>query len=504
MLSRRWKQFLNYKYFKVMTLTTGVAVSCFALGLVVSSGFNLTSAATAQNLTATPPASLPAPAALPGSFSGLAAKLSPTVVNIKVTKVEKVGFNRPDMEIPDIPDGPFGDLFKKFFKEMPQMPESRKAQGAGSGVIISQDGYVLTNNHVVEGAKEVTVTLSNQQEYKAKVVGRDPKTDLAVLKIKANKSFTAATMGDSDQLQVGDWVVAIGNPFGLNNTVTSGIVSAKGRVIGAGPYDDFIQTDASINPGNSGGALLNTKGELVGINTAIIPNGQGIGFAIPVNTAKPLVPQLISKGEVTRGYIGVNIQSITPELAKAMHLKDRKGALVADVVPGGPADKAGIKRGDVITAYNGKEVQDSHHLPVLVAATPVNQDANVTIIRNGAEQKISLKVAQLPGEKTVSEKTPHPAAGKWGLQLRDVTPQIAQRYRLKEEKGVVVTGVEPGSRADDAGMQRGDLILEVNRQPVGSVKDVMKNIDQSKDKDRLLFLVQRDNGKFFVPLEQQG
>jgi serine protease Do len=336
------------------------------------------------------------------------------------------------------------------------------------------------------------------------VVGRDPKTDLAVLKIKSKETFPAVTMGNSDQLKVGDWVVAIGNPFGLNNTVTSGIVSAKGRVIGAGPYDDFIQTDASINPGNSGGPLINMQGELVGINTAILPNGQGIGFAIPVNTAKPLVPQLISTGAVTRSYLGVNIQSITPELAKALTLRDRKGALVADVVSGGPADQGGIKRGDVIIAYNGKVVEDSHHLPALVAATPVAQEATVTILRNGQERKLSMKVEELPGDKAASEKPLHPTAGKWGLQLRDVNPQVAQRFHLKEEKGAVVAGLEPGSRAAEAGIQPGDLILEVNRQPVGSVKDVLNNIDRSKDKDHLLLLVQRDNGKFFVPLEQQG
>ena len=321
MLSSRWKQLLDTRYFKVMSLTT-IAISCLALGLVVSSSLNWTRPSMAQTQTTKPQEAIASPAARPASFAELAKKLSPSVVNIKVVKVEKVAFNRPEMEIPD---GPAGDLFKRFFQEMPQAPESRRTQGAGSGVIISKDGYVLTNNHVVEGAKEVTVTFANQKEYKAQVVGRDPKTDLAVLKVESKKSFPAVTLGDSDQLQVGDWVVAIGNPFGLNNTVTSGIVSAKGRVIGAGPYDDFIQTDASINPGNSGGALLNMKGELVGINTAIIPNGQGIGFAIPVNTAKPLVPQLISKGEVTRGYLGVNIQSITPELAKALKLRDRQG-----------------------------------------------------------------------------------------------------------------------------------------------------------------------------------
>ena len=500
MLSSRWKQLLDTRYFKVMTLTT-VAISCLAIGLVVSSSMNWARPAAAQNQITPPQGAIAAPASRPDSFSGLAEKLSPSVVNIKVVKVEKAGFNRPEMEIPD---GPMGDLFKRFFQEMPQAPESRRTQGAGSGVVIGKEGYILTNNHVVEGAKEVTVTFANQKEYKAQVVGRDPKTDLAVLKVKSKESFPAVTMGDSDQLKVGDWVVAIGNPFGLNNTVTSGIVSAKGRVIGAGPYDDFIQTDASINPGNSGGPLINMQGELVGINTAILPNGQGIGFAIPVNTAKPLVPQLISTGAVTRSYLGVNIQSITPELAKALNLRDRKGALVADVVSGGPADKGGIKRGDVIIAYNGKVVEDSHHLPALVAATPVNQEATVTILRNGQEQKLSMKVEELPGDKTVSEKPVHPAAGKWGLQLRDVNPQVAQRFHLKEEKGAVVAGIEPGSRAAEAGLQPGDLILEVNRQPVGSVKDVLENINRSKDKDHLLLLVQRDNGKLFVPLEQQG
>jgi len=500
MFSSRWKQLLDTRYFKVMALTS-VAVSCLAIGLVVSASMNWTRPVVAQNQINPSQGAIVATVSRPESFSGLAEKLSPSVVNIKVEMVEKAGFNRPEMEIPD---GPMGDLFKRFFEEMPQAPPSRRTQGAGSGVVIGKEGYILTNNHVVEGAKEVTVTFANQKEYKAQVVGRDPKTDLAVLKIKSKETFPAVTMGNSDQLKVGDWVVAIGNPFGLNNTVTSGIVSAKGRVIGAGPYDDFIQTDASINPGNSGGPLINMQGELVGINTAILPNGQGIGFAIPVNTAKPLVPQLISTGAVTRSYLGVNIQSITPELAKALTLRDRKGALVADVVSGGPADQGGIKRGDVIIAYNGKVVEDSHHLPALVAATPVAQEATVTILRNGQERKLSMKVEELPGDKAASEKPLHPTAGKWGLQLRDVNPQVAQRFHLKEEKGAVVAGLEPGSRAAEAGRPPGDLILEVNRQPVGSVKDVLNNIDRSKDKDHLLLLVQRDNGKFFVPLEQQG
>jgi serine protease Do len=374
--------------------------------------------------------------------------------------------------------------------------------GAGSGVIISSDGTILTNNHVVEGATEVTVTLADKKEYTAEVLGRDPKTDLAVLKIKANDSFPAAALGNSEQLKVGDWVVAIGNPFGLNHTVTSGIVSAKGRVIGAGPYDDFIQTDASINPGNSGGPLFNMMGEVVGINTAIIPQGQGIGFAIPVNTAKPLIPQLVTKGEVTRGYLGVSIQNMTPDLAEALNVKGLDGALVADVSPGSPANAAGIARGDVITSFNGKAVKDSHDLPAMVAATPVDEEVTVKVLRDGEERQLSVKVGRLPSEQANLDKAAQPAKGKWGLQLHDLSPQIAQQFGIQADQGVVVVGVEAGSPADEAGIRQGDLIVEVNRQTVNSVDEVKENINQSKD--RLLLLVQRQNGKLYVPLAQQG
>jgi serine protease Do len=311
-------------------------------------------------------------------------------------------------------------------------------------------------------------------------------------------------MGDSEHLKVGDWVVAIGNPFGLNHTVTSGIVSAKGRVIGAGPYDDFIQTDASINPGNSGGPLFNMKGEVVGINTAIIPQGQGIGFAIPVNTAKPLIPQLITKGEVTRGYLGVSIQNITPDLAKAMNVEDREGALVADVTPGSPADESGLERGDIITAFNGKAVKDSHHLPAMVAATPVDKEVTVTVLRDGKERQLSVKVGKLPSEKDKLDEVDQPAKGRWGLQLHNINPQIAHQFLLKADQGVVVVGVEPGSPAHEAGIRQGDVIVEVNRQTVKSVNDIMENLEKSKDKEHLLLLVQRQNGKFYVPLEIQG
>jgi serine protease Do len=492
------KENLKNKRYRVIPLMA-VGLPFLVAGLLMASGLNWTKPSLAEDLTSGPHVSTSSPPVIPSSFADLADKLSPTVVNVKVTKVEKVAFQGPQ-----IPEGPFGDFFERFFEEMPRMPENHRTQGAGSGVIISKDGYILTNNHVVEGAKEVTVTLADEKEYKARVVGTDAKTDLAVLKIEVNRPLPSAAMGDSEQLKVGDWVVAIGNPFGLSHTVTSGIVSAKGRVIGAGPYDDFIQTDASINPGNSGGPLFNMNGEVVGINTAIIPYGQGIGFAIPVNTAKPLIPQLVSKGEVTRGYLGVNIQSITPDLAKALKVEDREGALVADVISGSPAEKGGIERGDIIIAYDGKPVKDNHDLPAMVAATPVDEHVTVTVLRDGKKQDLAIKVGKLPSEEAKLEKSVQPAKGKWGLQLHELSPQIAHQLGIKADQGVAVVGVEPGSPADEAGIQQGDVIVEVDRHSVNTVNDVKEKIDRSEDKDHLLLLVQRDNGKFYVPLEQQG
>ena len=422
-------------------------------------------------------------------FAALAQRLGGTVVNVKVNKVEKTA--SPFAGMPE--------AFRDFFGDQGGMQQERPVQGAGSGVIISSDGTILTNNHVVEGAKEVSVTLSDKREYKAKVLGRDAKTDLAILKIDAGKNLPAAPMGDSDSLQVGEWVMAVGNPFGLGQTVTSGIVSAKGRVIGAGPYDDFIQTDASINPGNSGGPLFNMKGEIVGINTAIIARAQGIGFAIPVNTARPLIPQLETKGEVTRGYLGVNIQSVTPELAAALKLESGSGALVAEVVPGSPAEKAGIHRGDVIVAYNGKKVQDSRDLSLAVAATPVEKASSVTVVRDGREQELSAKIAKAGSDESSSSESAKPAQGKWGLQLRDLTPKMARQLGLKTDRGVLVAGVVPGSPADEASVQQGDVILEVNRTAVQSAEEVREKV--AKAGDSILLLVQSEKGSHYVVLK---
>jgi serine protease Do len=489
------KKNMGKKIFQKKSVVTGFC-SLLLIGFLVASGFYWQGLPTASALV-TESGKSGSAADMPGSFADLTEMLSPAVVNIKATKIEKVR----DFHRPNVPEGPFGDFFEHFFRQMPQSPGNRPRQGAGSGVIISDDGYILTNNHVVEGATELTVTMNNKKEYKAKIVGRDPKTDLALLKIDAGETLPSATLGDSEELRVGDWVLAIGNPFGLKHTVTSGIVSAKGRIIGAGPYDDFIQTDASINPGNSGGPLFNMEGKVVGINTAIIPQGQGIGFAIPVNTAKPLIPQLIEDGEVTRGYLGVSIQTITPDLANALKIEEQKGALVSDVVPDGPAENAGIKRGDLIVAYNNRKVEDSHDLPQLVAETAEGQKATVTLIRNGKKKDIRVKVGRLPSDETVLSESHHSEQGKWGFALEDMDRRTAERLGRKDDRGVVVVDVQPGSPAALAGIRRGDIILEVNQEPVDSVRDVKKRIAGSDDKDSLLLLVNRNQGSFFVGLK---
>ncbi len=477
------------------TAFTAVAVSFLFAGLLLAAPLHFTNPAGAgdtrpmvQETASTPN--------LPGSFADLVQKQGSTVVNIKVTKIEKAGFPQEFSS----PEGPYGELFKHFFRGFPQPPEAFRMQGAGSGVIISRDGYIVTNYHVVEGAKNITVTLADRQEYKARIVGRDPKTDLAILKIDPKETLNAATLGNSEQLKVGDWVVAIGNPFGLSNTVTAGIVSAKGRIIGAGPYDDFIQTDAPINPGNSGGPLFNMKGEVVGINTAIVPNGQGIGFAIPVNVAKPIIPQLISKGEVTRGYMGVGIQAITPELAKAMNLKEAKGALVSEVVPGSPADKGGVKAGDVVIAFNQKKIDGPRDLSSWVAQTPVGQEAKVAVLREGSEKQLTLKIEKFGSGEAKVEKSASSDQGKWGLGLQDLNPQMKGLPKSQNSQGVLVANVQPGSPADLAGVRPGDILLSVNRQPVHSTKQAVEVISKAKDSDSLLFLLRRSEGNFFAAL----
>jgi len=327
--------------------------------------------------------------ARPDSFAAIADAMKPAVVNISTTEaVRRQGPRGAD---------PFREYRERFFGE--SLPREEPRQSLGSGLIVEPEGYVLTNNHVIENARMIMVRLSDEEEYEARVVGRDPRTDLALLKIQGRGKFTAVRLGDSDALRVGDWVVAIGNPFGLEHTVTAGIVSAKGRVIGAGPYDDFIQTDAAINPGNSGGPLFNTRGEVVGINSAIFSQtggSVGIGFAIPVNLAKELLPQLKSKGRVVRGWLGIAIAPVTPEMAKKLGAPDRRGALVAELVPGGPAAAAGVRAGDVIVAFQDKPIRRVDDLPRVAARTPVGTEVELKLLRAGKEIAVTVRLAELP------------------------------------------------------------------------------------------------------------
>jgi len=488
------KQYFSGRRFGARTLAS-VVLSSLVVGTLVASSVQWTPTSVAQGLGQK--AALTAGAATtPSSFADLAEQLGPTVVNIQVTKVAPVG------DFPGMPefDGPSGEFFQRFFRDRVPQPRPHRMQGSGSGVIISPDGYILSNNHVVEGSQEVTVTMADKQTYNAQVVGRDPKTDLAVLKINTKEALPVAAMGNSTDLKVGEWVLAIGNPFGLGHTVTAGIVSAKGRVIGAGPYDDFIQTDAPINPGNSGGPLFNMQGAMIGINTAIVASGQGIGFAIPIDLAKPLIPQLVSMGEVTRGYLGVSIQSVTPELANAMKLAEQQGALVAEVTPGSPAAEAGIHQGDIIVGFNGETVKDAHDLPAVVAKTPVGEKATLTLRRDGKTQKVPVTVGRLPSDKVAREESGQAGQTQWGLQLQDVTPQMARQHGLTDASGVMVAGVQPGSPAERAGVQRGDLIREINRQPVQSMQEVRDTIAKAENQESLVLLVKRGQGSLFVAM----
>jgi len=347
----------------------------------------------------------------------------------------------------------------------------------------------------VEGAKEITVTLSDGRELDATVMGRDPKTDLAVLKIDPAGPLPTATLGNSDGLRVGDWVVAIGNPFGLSNTVTAGIVSAKGRAIGAGPYDDFIQTDAPINPGNSGGPLLDERGEVVGINTMIFSQGGGnvgIGFAIPINLAKQLVPELEEHGHVTRAWLGVAFQKLTPDLAQSLGVEAARGALVAEVTRGGPAATAGIRPGDVITHYDGKTVDEHAGLPMLVASTPVGKTVPVEVVRDGTAKTLEVTVARQAGDDVRDEPDEH--QGRWGLALRELRPPERRQRDLEANEGVLVTGVAAESPAAEAGIKAGDVVLRVNRQPVATVEQVQEEASSTPAGKPLLLLVRPVDG----------
>jgi serine protease Do len=452
------------------------------------------------------------PPMIPANFSQLAEQVGPAVVNIRTVKNLKGGgpvmrgFKRDpnNRDNRDNRENPFNDFFEKFFGE--DMQREFKQPSLGSGFIIDKDGYVVTNNHVIEDADQIKVKLDDEKEFEAEVVGRDPSTDLALLKIKsANHDFPAVKLGDSSQMKVGQWVVAIGSPFGLERTVTAGIVSAKGRVIGSGPYDDFIQTDASINPGNSGGPLLNLKGEVIGINTAIVATGQGIGFAIPINLAKGIITQLKSGGEVTRGWLGVAIQDVNQEMADYYGIESKRGVFVADVFKGDPADAAGIKPKDIIVEVNGQKVETTRQLTALVANIPVGQSAKVKVMRDGQPKIFNVKIAKRDDAKTAARSEP-PVDSRddmLGMRLAALTPEVAQRFNIREATGVIVMEVQSGSQAEEAGVRSGDIIKEVNRQAVESVKDCQEALKKvPKDGQVSLFLWRKNAGFLVVKLKK--
>jgi serine protease Do len=436
------------------------------------------------------------------AFADIAQKASPAVVSIKSKQVVKQEYQVS----PDWPFGgpfePFGDdLFEQFFhrrmpQQRPQQYQQRKLYRPvqGSGFIISPEGYILTNNHVIEDSEEVMVTLVDKREFTAKVIGTDPDSEVAVIKIDAEK-LACLEMADSDKLDVGEWVLAIGNPFGLSHTVTAGIVSAKGRSgVGLTAYEDFIQTDAAINPGNSGGPLIDLDGQVVGINTAIVgPGGNiGIGFAIPINMAKSVYTQLVDTGTVERGFLGIDMEELTPELAHAFGLKDTNGVAVREVIEGSAAAKAGIKHNDIIVEFQGQPVQSANELRNRVAMIKPGTDVEIVVLRDGKRNSFSVKLGER-SKAIVSESGRSELQGKLGLTVQNLTDDIAQRLGYEGMTGVVVTNVEQGSLADLAGITEGTLIREVNREPVKNTKDFEKALQETKDEAVMLYVY---NGRY--------
>ncbi len=477
------------------TLIISVLVSALA-GLFFACKLDLTQKTQATD--ASPPVVNNAPVArsavagLP-SLTEIVRRIKPAVVNISSTKIMH---NRP---MARRGGDPFGeDFYQRFFG----VPQEYNQNSLGSGFIINKDGTILTNNHVVQNADEIVVKLTDGHQYQAKLIGTDPKTDLAVIRIEGGKGdFPTVPLGNSDQLEVGEWVIAVGNPFGLGQTVTTGIVSAKGRVIGAGPYDDFIQTDASINPGNSGGPLFNLNGEVIGINTAIIASGQGIGFAIPVNTAKNFAPQLLQKGKVTRGYLGVNIQDITPELAKSFGIKEDVGALVAGVAPGGPAEKAGLEAGDLVVSFNGKPITASHDLPVLVSQSPIGAKLPIEVVRKGQRKNFVVEVGELEqAERQVVQAQKE--MSEMGILVRDLSAIERNELGIKDNRGVLVIKMASNSPAAWIGLRPGDVILEVNENPIRNLSDYTQSLAKTKSGQVLRMFVKRGNATTYFAFKK--
>ena len=435
----------------------------------------------------------------PGSVSPMVKRLSPSVVNISTTNVTRIEpFGSPYQ------DEYFRKFFDRFFSEQFPGREFRK-KGLGSGFILSPDGYILTNNHVVSRAEEIEVILQNGDRYEAGIVGKDPKTDLALLKIEAEKPLPAVRMGDSSALEIGDRVLAIGNPFGLGHTVTTGIVSAKGRALGIGQYDNFIQTDAAINPGNSGGPLFNFDGEVVGINTAIIAGGQGLGFAIPIDMAGMVVEQLKTHGRVVRAWLGVMIQDVTPEISEALGMDRREGGLISEVGEKSPAAEAGIRRGDVVVSVNGEKVADASALARKLALLEPGVPTEFVVLRDGREITRSVKLVEHPDNQKSGEAETARGGGRGlGIEASDVTQTLRSRLGIKRSEGVVVVGVAPGSVASEAGLRAGDLVLEINGNPVRGLSDYRKVLAESGERKTLLFLVERRGRTLYMGLKNGG
>jgi len=434
------------------------------------------------------------PGGRPDSFADLAEQLSPSVVNIQVERTAESSGGGPE------------DLLEEFFgRKRPrhkQKPRRHfRSEASGSGFVISKDGYIVTNNHVVEGAEKISVLFKDGEEAAAEVVGRDPKTDLALVKVEPGDHVTPAPLGDSDRIRVGDWLMAIGNPFGLEHTVTVGILSARERNINAGPYDDFLQTDASINPGNSGGPLIDMRGRVVGINTAINAAGQGIGFAIPINMAKALLPQLRESGTVTRGWLGVSIQRVTKPIAKSLELDKPSGALVSQVFDGSPAEKAKLKSRDVIVEFNGNEIVDVDDLPRRVAATPPGSDVEIVVVRDGKRKKLGAVLERMQEDDLELASREEPAFD-WGFSVQGLDAELSEQLGLSAtQRGVVVTDVDADGPAAAAGLRRRDVIIEANRQATPSVEKLEEALDS--DEERALLLVRRGEGTMFVAIEHE-
>jgi len=433
-------------------------------------------------------------------FAPIVKEVLPDVVNISSSKVVRT----PNQITEGLPMDPFfQQFFGRGFDNGPAIPKERREQSLGSGVIVSPEGYVLTNNHVVDGATDIKVTLSDKRELKAKIVGSDAKTDVAVLKLDGS-GFPAITLGDSSKVQVGDYALAVGDPFGVGQTVTMGIVSAKGRGnLGIEDYEDFIQTDAPINPGNSGGALVNDRGELIGINTAILSGGsggnQGIGFAIPVNLAREVMTQIVDHGKVTRGYLGVMIQPITPAMAKALGESQPQGVLVGDVTADGPAKGSGVERGDIILALNGTPMNDSNQLRNDVSMMPPGETVKLKISRNGAIHEISVKLGELPGSKELAQNNQKGTSKNAleGVSVENLDAATAQQLGLPAGmKGVVVTDISPSSSEADSGLHKGDVIQQVNHQPVHNVAEFDEAVHKGGSSN--LLLVYRDGTTLFI------